>query len=210
MLLSRRALCLASLSSVLTPDRAEAAELPMLPLSIGVAELDGKPVATAAFVKLQLDEAKRLLSVHQVRVDRARIRPLPESAAALETADDRDALAAFVEPRVINVFIVGSLRDVDDPRRMRMGVRWRLRRNVRKDYVIVTASAMPTTLCHELGHFFGNGHSSVVNNVMSYRRDDPAKVAFDKQQGIVMRRVARRLLSSGRVVPIDKLPPPAQ
>ena len=30
---------------------------------------------------------------------------------------------------------------------------------------------MPTTLAHELGHFLGNGHAYVKNNLMSYERD---------------------------------------
>ncbi len=109
---------------------------------------------------------------------------------------------------MINAFVVESLRDVDDPKIMRMGVRWRQRRNVSKDYVIVAASALPTTLCHELGHYLGNGHSRVVNNVMSYRRDDPAAVRFDKRQGARMRAVSRQLLARRKLVPVANQPEP--
>jgi hypothetical protein len=183
-------------------------KLPTLPLSIAVAEIDGAAVVSDEWLKRQVSEAQRLLGPHGVFVDVARRRKLPAKQAQLETAVDRDSLAEHVEKQVINVFIVKSLRDVDDPRLMRQGVRWRLRRDLSKDYIIVSARAMPTTLCHELGHYFGNGHSRVVNNIMSYRRDDPAKVAFDDRQGIKMRRTSRALLSRGRVVAIDKLPKP--
>ncbi len=183
-------------------------KLPTVPLSIAVAELDGAGVVSDEWLQRQVSEAQRLLEPHGVFVAQARRRRLPARQAKLETAVDRDGLAEHVQQQVINVFIVKSLRDVDDPRLMRQGVRWRLRRNLRKDYIIVAASAMPTTLCHELGHYFGNGHSSVVNNIMSYRRDDPAKVAFNDRQGIKMRRTTRALLSRGRVVPIDKLAKP--
>ncbi len=180
-------------------------QLPSLPLSIAVAEVDGAPVVTDRWLKRQVSEAQRLLGPQGVSVAQADRRKLPAHQAKLETAKDRDALAEHVAPQVINVFIVKSLRDVDDPRLMRQGVRWRLRRNLRKDYVIVSAAAMATTLCHELGHYFGNGHSFVVNNIMSYRRDDPSKVAFDDRQGIKMRRTARALLTRGRLLSVEQL-----
>ena len=82
-----------------------------------------------------------------------------------------------------------------------MGVRWRNLRNLNKDYVIITRSALDTTLAHELGHALGNGHSQVENNVMSYKRSDPSAVAFDSRQGAKMRAVATQLLKSGKVKP---------
>jgi hypothetical protein len=170
-------------------------------LSIAVASLDGAPVVSERWLGDQLHEVVHLMSPHEIFVRMADRRPLPEPHAKLETAEDRDALGALLVPHVINVFIVASLRDVDDPSRMRMGVRWRQRRDVSKDYVIVSSRAMRTTLTHELGHFFGNGHSPVVNNIMSYKRDDPSEVAFDEHQGRKMRQVARQLLRSGKVAP---------
>ena len=181
--------------------------LPPLPLSIAVAERDGEPVVSPAWLGRQVGQALRLMSAHGLVVAVTRLRLLAPEHAALEDAADRDALAAFVEPKVINLFVVDSLRDVDDPKLLRMGVRWRQRRDLSKDYVILAASAMPTTMAHELGHFFGNGHSQVVNNIMSYHREDPAKVAFDPRQGAKMRRVATQLLARGRVEPYAAIRP---
>ncbi len=176
--------------------------IPALPLAFAVAVQGGKPVVSAAWLQRQLLRAQQLMQPHGVSIQQSGQRELSERFAKLEDAEDRDALAAELQTGVINAFIVASLRDVDDPKLMRMGVRWRQRRNVSKDYVIVAARALPTTLCHELGHYLGNGHSRVVNNVMSYRRDDPAAVRFDKHQGARMRRVARRLLARRKLVPL--------
>jgi hypothetical protein len=170
-----------------------------LPLSIAVAEVEGKPVVDERWLEQQVAWAQRLLAPHGLRVERFETRRLPAPLAKLETRDDRDRLAAHIAPRVINVFIVASLRDVDDPRLLRQGVRWRYLRNLKKNYVIVAAYADPTTLTHELGHFFGNGHSGVVNNIMSYKRNDRQQVFFDAAQGRRMRREARGLLGSRRV-----------
>jgi hypothetical protein len=180
-----------------------AAEPKVLPLSIAIARApDGAPVTTPCRVLDRVSEAQRLMAPHQVRVGIAELREV-EGHHALETAKDRDALADLMKPGVINVFVVSSLRDVDDPSRFRMGVRWRKLSDLRKDYVIVTASAAPTTLAHELGHALGNGHSSVVDNVMSYKREDPAKIHFDAGQGAKMRAVARQLLLGKKVVALE-------
>lgn len=170
----------------------------VFPLSIAVAA-DPEPVVADCWLDQQVREAERLLANQGVHVAWAERRQLPASAAMLETADDRDDLAAHVRPAVVNVFVVRSLRDVDDPSRTRMGVRWRLRRDLRRDYVIVSSRAVPSVLAHELGHYFGNGHSTVVDNVMSYRRRDRRQLTFDTRQGRVMRQTAHRLLARGRV-----------
>jgi hypothetical protein len=177
--------------------------LPPLSLNIAVAELDGKPVVTKKWVERQIAEAQRLMKPHRVNVGLVRWRDLDEKWAKLETADDRDALASELEPKAINAFIVESLRDIDKPDRFIRGVRWRNRKNLRKDYVIVSSIAGPFTLCHELGHFLGNGHSYVVNNVMSYKHEDYDEIRFDDRQGAKMRLVARRLLRAKKVLSVD-------
>jgi hypothetical protein len=192
--ITRRGLLVGLAAPLLSP------KLPVLPLSLAVATVDGRPVVDDVWLARQLHEAKHLMSAHGIFVELVRKRALPAEAADLDTADDRDALAKHVQDQVINVFIVHKLRDVDNRRRYRMGVRWRQRRDITKDYVILASSAMQTTLAHELGHYFGNGHSYVANNIMSYIRNDPTKVAFDDKQGAKMRKVAKRLLRSGKVV----------
>lgn len=174
--------------------------LPPLPLSIAVAvDGDGQPVVDDCLVATQVRQARRLLKPHGIEVRWTERRELPRGHARLEDADDRDDLAVFHQKKVINVMIVERLRDKDDPKKFRMGVRWRLRRDLRKDYIIVAASAVPTVLTHELGHFFGNGHSQVVDNVMSYKRENPDRIAFDERQGAKMRATVRLYLEIGKV-----------
>jgi hypothetical protein len=124
--------------------------------------------------------------------------PLPSARAHVETRADRDALAARAADRVINVFVVASLQDVDEPGRARRGVHWHAPSGTH--YVIVVGGAPPTVLAHELGHFFGNPHSPVADNVMSYERTG-APVFFDDAQGRRIEAWARRYLASGELLP---------
>lgn len=94
--------------------------------------------------------------------------PLPPRHAELVTRDDRDALGTLVQARTIDVFVVSTLMDVDEPGRRRGGVHWRDRGRRGVRYVIIVAEAHDWTLAHELGHYFGNGHSPVPGNLMSY------------------------------------------
>jgi hypothetical protein len=170
-------------------------------VAIAVATVDGKPVQDDAWVEAQIADANRLFAPLGAGVRWTLHKPLSPRFAALETRADRDALASLVEPRVINVFVVASLRDVDDPSLRRMGVTWRPRPQT--TYIIVAASARPTVLAHELGHYFGNGHSTVVNNLMSYSRAG-GEVFLDAQQSAVVRWTAQDLARRGV---LDRAPP---
>jgi hypothetical protein len=199
--MKRRAILAGSVGAALVAGtgRAWAAPIPSLPIGLFVAGGDD-PVVTQEWLALELSEANRLLAPQELSTVVAWRRPLAAEHAALENAGDRDALAKHLVAGAINVFVVGSLRDVDDPKRMRMGVRWRLRKNLQKDYVILSAAAHKTTLCHELGHALGLPHSFTLDNVMSYRRENPEKLAFDVHQGRVMRQTARVLWASKRLL----------
>jgi hypothetical protein len=151
-----------------------------------------RPVVDASFLDEQIARAVEIFGPFGVAFA---FRPVVDLAAerrALETREDRDALGGELEARVINVFFVESLRDVDDPSRYRMGVTWRQRTALLHKYVVVASSALPTTMAHELGHFLGLDHSSVKNNLMSYDRDGKT-VFLDARQGAVVRRNAEGL-----------------
>lgn len=179
---------------------ADQPELPPIPLAVWIARAPGAsstPVVDAAFVDEQVAQSVTLFGAHGVRFREAEERRSAETERyRLESRADRDAMADLLLPGVLNVFFVESLRDVDDPRLYRMGVTWRKLSNLTKRYVIVAASARETTLAHELGHCFGNDHSRVTNNLMSYDRDGGA-VFLDEAQGAKCRRAARGLFASG-------------
>ena len=109
----------------------------------------------------------------------------------LTTREDRDALGAYRTPGTIDAFVVRGLVDVDTPPLPRRGVHWRdrTRRGVR--YVIVVADASPWVLSHELGHYFGNPHSDVPGNLMSYTRAKGDPFLDAVQLGRVRRSAAR-------------------
>lgn len=193
------ALITAAWPSLAKKPRAEE-PIPKLPLAVAIAQVDGRPVQTDAWLDAQIAESDRLFGEAGVTFTKASQRAIDQRYARLETRKDRDALAAELEKGRINVMVVASLRDVDDPKLFRMGVHWRPQADLRKHYVIVAASALPSTLAHELGHFFGNGHSNVQDNVMSYDRTG-ATVFFDAAQKRKIKTFARIFLRSKEIVP---------
>ena len=95
--------------------------------------------------------------------------------------------------------VVSSLRDVDEPERMRMGVCWGPRAEQSARFVVVSSIARPSVLAHELGHYHGLPHSRVRNNVMSYDRDPGSEIAFDEAQARTIRASARAYVKSGAI-----------
>ncbi len=155
-----------------------------------------------AWIAEQFTEAERLFMPIGISLRKVNARLLPTSLARLETRADRDALGAFLEAKRINVMIVASLRDVDDPKLFRMGVHWRHRKTPAKHWVIVAASARPSTLAHELGHFFGLGHSDVTDNVMSYSRTGVIPPFLDAGQAQRVQGMARMYVGSKLLDPV--------
>jgi hypothetical protein len=156
--------------------------IPAVPVSVAIAQRADKGVVDEAWIDAQLAQAERLFGGAGIPLRKVETRALPERFAQLETRADRDALAPSIRRGVINVFVVESLRDVDDTTLFRMGVHWRPRKAPAQHYVIVAASAAPTTMAHEIGHFFGNGHSKTLNNLMSYQRSGDAVFLSEEQQ----------------------------
>lgn len=165
----------------------------VLPLMIHVASEQGRPVVGRDFIKRQLASANRIFAPYHVQFVVQAVRRGPEPSR-LESRRDRDRLSRAVRPGVINWFVVASLRDVDEPERMRRGVHWHHRGTPYAHYVIVAAYAQPGVLAHELGHFLGNRpHSAAVGNLMSYDWRTDLPVLDGSQQRRLSRAVARYL-----------------
>jgi hypothetical protein len=193
---TRAARVLAAAVFLLGPRIARADDAPVFGLAVTVAEVDKKPVQTEEWIAAQVAAAEGLFGPIGVHVRWALAKPMEARFAVMDSRADRDALDSELEGRLINVLVVGRLRDVDDPSRDRMGVCWQNRRDPHKRYIVLSATARPTVLAHELGHFFGNPHSTVVDNVMSYSRSD-GDVFFDDAQKSIIRAYAARYLRSG-------------
>ncbi len=177
-------LCVA-LAGLLTLPRSFArsqTRYPAFPISVAVAEDRlGQPVVPAAWVTERVSRANEIFADAGAFFEIRETRSLDPRFFALGNRADRNALAASLHPGLINVFVVASLADVDATG-FRMGVHWRPPRAAGAHFVILAQSAMPTTLAHELGHFFGNPHSPTPNNIMGYARDGLTPPVFDAIQ----------------------------
>jgi hypothetical protein len=153
--------------------------------------------ATPEWVAAELAAANRHFAPLDVAFQLAGLDALPASAEHVATRADRDALATDrMVGKVIHVFVVGKLDDVDKDGQIAYGVTWRTRRGDRK-YVIVSNVALERTLAHELGHFFGLPHSTYAVSIMNKgeRADPPPEQrTFADEEIAAMRPVLRRLL----------------
>ncbi|HJK91396.1 MAG TPA: hypothetical protein RMH26_11750, partial [Polyangiaceae bacterium LLY-WYZ-15_(1-7)] len=130
------------------------------------------------------------------------VEPLPEAHTTLLSRLDRHLLAPLVEDERIHAFVVQALANVDVEGDFIRGVHWRSRRSgTYRHYVILSRIAGEYVLAHELGHFFGNPHSSTPGNIMSYE-GAPGPPFFDEAQRRRIRRHRRRFLESGELVPV--------
>jgi hypothetical protein len=177
------------------------AEGEIVGLSISVARQAGEPVRDDAWIGEQIANANALFAPSGTQFRWFLKKELPEAHAEMHTRADRDALAAFVEPRgFVDVFVVAVLEDVDEPGRMRKGVAWTHKPDGTR-YLVVAAAAPPQVLAHELGHFFGNPHTTVPDNLMSYSRAG-GTVSFDASQIAKVRGFSARFLALGRLVDV--------
>jgi uracil-DNA glycosylase len=170
-------------------------------LSFSIAREGGERVVDDAWVNAQIDEANRLFSPFGTRFRWTTERELAEPHGEVHTRAERDALTPLTEPDQVDVFLVRALEDVDEPGRMRMGVCWTGRAG--KRFLVVSKIARPSVLAHELGHFFGNPHSTVTNNLMSYSRaPEQGPVFLDASQGAKITSFTTAFLRSGRLVDV--------
>jgi hypothetical protein len=173
----------------------------VFPITLAVATDQGARVVDDAWIETELASANTIFAPSHVSFVVRETRALDPRFTHVETRADRHALGEELRPGLVNVFVVGSLRDVDDPTLMRRGVHWRPAGIPGAHFVIVSSISGPDVLAHELGHFFGNPHSDVPNDVMSYQRDGTITAFFEAHEIARIRRSARRFLRSGEIVP---------
>jgi hypothetical protein len=157
------------------------------------------------WIATQLRAANRHFAALDVGFQLAGVEALPESALHIKTRADRNALASGrLGGRVIHVFIVGQLDDVDIEGRVANGVAWRLPGDTRK-FLIVSTQAFERTLAHELGHFFGLPHSTYAVSIMNKteRKEPPVdQRTFADEEIAAMRRGLERLVRSRVIVAV--------
>jgi hypothetical protein len=199
----RRALPALALLSLASIAIAQAPTVQTLPLAITVAE---GTTTDDAWIAQQITNANTIFGPHGVAFREVHRGTMPASHARLENRRDRHALGTMMHPRAIDWFVVASLRDVDDPALYRQGVHWRPRgvgAPATAHFVITSQIAGENVLAHELGHYFGNGHSDVPGNIMSYSRGDRPPY-FDDEQSRRIARNLRRFLAASELVLADR------
>lgn len=139
-------------------------------VTVAVAAVGGVPIRDQAWIDERLAETARIYNPLGIYFRKPEVRELDEKHAALETREDRDALAASLKKGFMNVFVVDTLRDVDNGTSLLHGVHWAPNGDMKRHYVIVSSTASKTTLAHEIGHYYGLPHKMVPDNLMSYSR----------------------------------------
>jgi len=156
-------------------------------------------VTTADWLATQLAGANRHFAPLGVGFQVVGADALPASAVHVESRGDRDELSIDrLGGKVVHVFLVGVLDDVDEPGAIAYGVTWH-RRNDQRKYVIVSAQALERTLAHELGHFFGLPHSSYAISIMNKsdrKEPPPAQRTFADEEVAAMKPELARLLKA--------------
>ena len=179
--------------------RVQAQAPTVLPLVVHTTHVAGQPVAPPEFIELRVARANQIFAPYGVAFSIAERSVLPQRHAKLERREDRDALGAYVKRGAIHCFVVESLRDVDEPERMRRGVHWHSRSVAGAHFVIVSLLGGQDVLAHELGHFLGNPeHSPTPGNLMSYEHG-PELPFLDASQLTRLRRALQRYLRSGEI-----------
>ena len=152
-----------------------------------------------AFLGAQLAHANAHHAGAGLGFEVVEILTLPASAADIVTRSERDALGHDRWQRgLVDVFVVSSLANVDDPGPIR-GVHWRSRAARERRWVILSRISPPHVLAHELGHYFGLAHSTVPASLMNTSGNALAERRFQPGELTTIEERARRLFTQGVV-----------
>jgi hypothetical protein len=158
--------------------------------------VDADLVAPPDWIATQVSEANRLFAPLDIGFRLVGVDALPASAFHIANRGDRDELASHrAGGTLIDVFVIGKLDDIDEAGAIAYGVTWRIKDE--RKYILVSNAAMPRTLAHELGHFFGLPHSTYKISIMNKKkRDDPPpeQRTFAPQEFSTMRDNLKRML----------------
>lgn len=169
------------------------------------ADADGL-VASPEWLATELAAANRHFARLDVGFQLAGADALPASAVRIATRRERNELAVDrLGGKLIHVFVVGRLDDIDEAGAIAYGVTWHAPSDDRR-YLIVSAEALERTLAHELGHLFGLPHSSYAISIMNKsERDDPpvGQRTFADEEIAAMRPVLKRLLRDKVIVDVS-------
>ena len=166
-------------------------------IRLHVAADDKALVAGVDWIAEQLATANQQFAAIDVGFRLAGIDALPAAAFHIANRADRDELASHrAGGTLIDVFVIGRLDDIDEPGAIAYGVTWHIKDG--RKYILVSNAAMPRTLAHELGHFFGLPHSTYAISIMNKKKrtdPPPEQRTFAPEEFAAMRKTLKRLLA---------------
>ena len=166
---------------------------------------DGAPVQTPDWFHRQVAHANLLFAAIGVGFEVEQVSPAPAEHADCQTREHRDLLGRKAHTRkVIHVFVVRQLHDVDVPGEVIRGVHWRDRADTQRRWVILSSIASQPVLAHELGHFFGLPHSKYAVSIMNKKPAEGRPEWFDRvfheDELAIMGRRRDEMLADGTLV----------
>jgi hypothetical protein len=172
-------------------------------LAFHVAAAEGGLAQTSAWLAEQVREANRHFAPAGLAFSVSTVQALAPGHAHVRDADARDAIGAKRTAKGrVDVFVVSSLSDIDEPGEIR-GVHWRRRNATEQRFIILSAIAGPFVLAHELGHWFSLPHSTSPASIMNKARDPqrpPVETwGFAEPELRRIRRAAKRAFARGEL-----------
>lgn len=185
----------------------EAARAHCVGIQLHITASDDGLIAAPDWLATQLAAANRHFAPLDVAFQVVGIDTLPASGEHIATRRERDELSTGrLRGKVIHVFIVGQLDDVDVAGKIIYGVTWHTHADARK-YVLVSTAAIDRVLAHELGHVFGLPHSSYAISIMNKtdRAEPPVEQrTFADEEISAMHPALKRLLRDKVIAEVAK------
>jgi hypothetical protein len=172
-----------------------------VPLSIHIATKNDKPVSKQAWIDEFVATANRLFKPADIFFKINKTSTFSKPGSIIKEVAQRHALARYAEKDgSIHLFVVERLADKAIKDKWISGVHWRYQGKDKqyrgRRYIILSRwAARIDTPAHELGHFFGQAHAKLPDNLMkSLPRDDDAK--FSKWQIGKIKKQLRKMMQS--------------
>ena len=164
---------------------------------------DGAPYVAPLWLAAQFAFANRMFEPIDVSFELHAVTTI-DLPPLIDGREARDAVSRGVASvRAIDVFVVGGLADLEDPRFPLFGVHWRPVNASGRRFILLASYAWDRTLAHELGHFFGLPHSNYAISIMNktLRTEPPLEQRrFADQEIPRMQKALRALLKRKALV----------